>query len=175
MELPGQGSSPSCRHDPSRSCSNDGSLTHHTRQGIEPSPQCSQDATDPVVPQEKLLGSVFFESCPEELDAIVQIEVFHKRLSGSFDLSSDIAFFQKQSVPPFPPPPEPMSSFIVYPLHPVHALYHIIIQKVLLKWVYRRSCCGAAEMTPASIHEDASSIPGLTWWVSVPAMLRAMV
>ena len=46
MEFPGQGSDTSCSHDPSRSCSNAGSLTHCARLGIESCipalPRCHQ-------------------------------------------------------------------------------------------------------------------------------------
>ena len=57
MEFPGQGS------DLSRSCNlcstwgNARSLTHCVRPGIEPVSQCSQDATNPITPQQELLTS----------------------------------------------------------------------------------------------------------------------
>ena len=40
-----------------------------------------------------------------------------------------------------------------------------------LKMVRGSSYCGAAEMNPASIHEDAGSIPALTQWVGDLALL----
>ena len=64
MELPSQGSDPShsCEHSPS--CSNARALTHCVGPGIKPLSQCSQDAADPVAPQQKLrllsLLTVFF-------------------------------------------------------------------------------------------------------------------
>ena len=36
---------------------------------------------------------------------------------------------------------------------------------------YRSSHCGSAEVNLTSIHEDAGSIPGLTWWVRDLALL----
>ena len=32
------------------------------------------------------------------------------------------------------------------------------------------ACCGAAERNPASIHEDAGSIPDLTHWFGDPVL-----
>ena len=55
MELPGQGSDPSLSHDLSRICGNAGSLTHCVGPGIELASQHSQDAADPVVPQQEPL------------------------------------------------------------------------------------------------------------------------
>ena len=52
MEFPGQGSDSICGYDLSCSCSNAGSLTLCARQGIKPVSQCSQDSTDPIVPQQ---------------------------------------------------------------------------------------------------------------------------
>ena len=57
MEFLGQGSDPSHSQDLSCSCSNDRSLTHCARLGIEPASQRSQDAADPVVPQQELQKS----------------------------------------------------------------------------------------------------------------------
>ena len=34
----------------------------------------------------------------------------------------------------------------------------------LIMWHFMSSLCGAAEMNPASIHEDADSIPGPSQW-----------
>ena len=55
MEFLGQGPDPSHSCDLSHSCSNARSLTHCARLGIEPANQCSQDAADPIVPQQELL------------------------------------------------------------------------------------------------------------------------
>ena len=35
---------------------------------------------------------------------------------------------------------------------------------------FESSCCGAVEMNPTSIHEDAGLIPGLTQWVGDPVL-----
>ena len=59
MELPDQGSDLSRSCHLSHSCSNTGSLTHCAGPGIEPATQCSQDATDPIVPQWELPHSHF--------------------------------------------------------------------------------------------------------------------
>ena len=57
MEFLGQGS------DLSHRCSNSGSLTHCTMQGIKPVSQHSRDNPDPVAPQQKLLVSFKKELC----------------------------------------------------------------------------------------------------------------
>ena len=36
----------------------------------------------------------------------------------------------------------------------------------------RSSCCGSVEVNPASIHEDAASVPGPAQWVNKELMLR---
>ena len=53
MELLGQGSDLSYSQDLSCSCGN-ASLTHCDKLGIEPTSQHSQEASDPVVPQQEL-------------------------------------------------------------------------------------------------------------------------
>ena len=50
------------------------------------------------------------------------------------------------------------------------------IKNLIEKDRYRRSRCGAAEMNPASIHEDMGSIPGLTeLWCRSQMQLRSLV
>ena len=62
MEFPGQGSDLSYSCDLSHSCGNTRSLTHCAGPGIKPVSQCFQDATNPIVPQGKLLLQDFFFS-----------------------------------------------------------------------------------------------------------------
>ena len=57
---PGQGSDPSHSCNLSHSCDNTRSLIHCTRLGIKPTSQHSQDATNPVVPQQELQPTVFY-------------------------------------------------------------------------------------------------------------------
>ena len=59
MEFLVQGSDLGHSCDPSYSCSNTRSLTHCARQGIEPVPQCSQDAAESIVPQGELQDTMF--------------------------------------------------------------------------------------------------------------------
>ena len=61
MEFPGQGSDPS--HSCDLSCGNAGSLTHSAGPGMEPASQGSQDATDPVVPQQRSPDLCLFKVC----------------------------------------------------------------------------------------------------------------
>ena len=44
------------------------------------------------------------------------------------------------------------------------------VQKKKKSFHLENSHCGAAEMNPISIHEDAGSIPGLSQWVGDPAL-----
>ena len=57
--FPGQGSDLSHSCDPCNSYNSAGSLTHCTRRRTEPTSQCSRDASDPIVPQQKLLEFLF--------------------------------------------------------------------------------------------------------------------
>ena len=45
------------------------------------------------------------------------------------------------------------------------ALIITITHTVNITIDFRSSCCGAVEMNPTSIHEDAGLIPGLNQWV----------
>ena len=60
MEFQGQGSYLSRNLNLSWSCSNTRSLTHCAGPGIKQESQCSQDVTNPVVPQWKLLILLLF-------------------------------------------------------------------------------------------------------------------
>ena len=62
MVSPGQGSDPSLSCDLCHSCGNMGSLTHCARLGIKPASQCSQNATNPCVPQQELQDSLYSSS-----------------------------------------------------------------------------------------------------------------
>ena len=55
IEFPDQGSDPSHGCNLSHSCGNAGSLTHYAGPAIEPVFECSQEATNPIVPQRELL------------------------------------------------------------------------------------------------------------------------
>ena len=59
MELPGQGSDPSCSHRPGHGCANARSLTHCAGLEIEPASQCSQDTADPTAPQREFQNFPF--------------------------------------------------------------------------------------------------------------------
>ena len=57
MEFPAQGSALSQSLDPSHSCDNARSLTPCARPGIEPKFQRSENAVNPIAPQQELLNS----------------------------------------------------------------------------------------------------------------------
>ena len=60
MEFPGQGSDLSPSSDLNHSCDNTRSLTHCAQLGIQPVSQQSQDAINPVAPQQELWELLIF-------------------------------------------------------------------------------------------------------------------
>ena len=60
MEILGQGSDLSHSYNLSHSCGKLRSLTHCARLRIEPASQHSQDTSDPIAPQQKLLLTQFY-------------------------------------------------------------------------------------------------------------------
>ena len=54
---------------------------------------------------------------------------------------------------------------IELPYYPIPLMGIYPDKTVIQKDICRSSRHGSVEMNPTSIHEDASSIPGLTWWV----------
>ena len=84
MELLGQGLDLSC------SCSNAGSLTHCAELGIEPTSQSSQDAADPIAPQQELLNLFFivvtlvYDSICFLGSAYFNLCTYHHALTKSF-------------------------------------------------------------------------------------------
>ena len=46
----------------------------------------------------------------------------------------------------------------------------LLYSRILIKYIYWSSCCGAVEMNPTSIYENACSIPGLVQWVGDPVL-----
>ena len=57
----------------------------------------------------------------------------------------------------------------------LHVITHFQLYLVQALEKYKDSCCGTAEMNPASIDEHAGLIPGLDQWVRDPALPRALV
>ena len=70
MEVLDQGSDLSCSCHLSPSCGNARSLTHCARPGIERASQCSQDGTDPIVPQRELRFCLLTVSNPYSSDPV---------------------------------------------------------------------------------------------------------